>query len=144
MDMNQLTRIFCEIDDFCKELNQYVPGKFLPSPNTRRGPTCCLSDSDGDNGDNAIGDKATMPSEPYEPYLGSRATTNALSIFLILSFSKNIFRGVLGITPLVLIMYHTSVQTILHPFCFQSANKARKARAAFLSGGISFRAKYLA
>lgn len=46
MDMNQLTRIFCEIDDFCKELNQYTAGKFLPSQTTKRGPACCLSDSE--------------------------------------------------------------------------------------------------
>ena len=46
MDMDQLTRIFCEIDDFCKELNQYTTGKFLPSQTTKRGPTCCLSDSE--------------------------------------------------------------------------------------------------
>lgn len=46
MDMNQLTGIFCQIDDFCKELNHYSKGKFLPSPTTRRGPACCLSDSE--------------------------------------------------------------------------------------------------
>jgi len=46
MDMNQLTRIFCEVDDFCKELNRYTMGKFLPSPTTRRGPACSLSDSE--------------------------------------------------------------------------------------------------
>ncbi|EKD72552.1 MAG: hypothetical protein ACD_45C00643G0001 [uncultured bacterium] len=42
MDMHQLTRIFCEIDDFCKALNQYTMNKFLPSSTTRRGPACCL------------------------------------------------------------------------------------------------------
>ncbi len=46
MDMNQLTHIFCEVDDFCKELNRYSMNKFLPSPTTRRGPACCLSDSE--------------------------------------------------------------------------------------------------
>ena len=48
MDMNQLTRIFCEIDDFCKDFNQYTENKFLPSPTptTRRGPQCCLSHSE--------------------------------------------------------------------------------------------------
>lgn len=49
MDMNQLTRIFCDIDDFCKELNGYMQDKLLPAPNTNhhhRGPTCCLSDSE--------------------------------------------------------------------------------------------------
>jgi hypothetical protein len=49
MDMNQLTRIFCDIDDFCKELNGYMQNKLLPSPNVspaRKGPPCCLSDSE--------------------------------------------------------------------------------------------------
>jgi len=49
MDMNQLTYIFCDIDDFCKELNGYMKNKLLPSPNgdqVRRGPSCCLSDSE--------------------------------------------------------------------------------------------------
>ncbi len=46
MDMDQLTRIFCEIDDFCKEINQYTAGKFLPTQTTKRGPACCLSDSE--------------------------------------------------------------------------------------------------
>ncbi len=46
MDMNQLTRIFCQIDDFCKEINSYKMDYFLPSPTIRRGPACCLSDSE--------------------------------------------------------------------------------------------------
>lgn len=46
MDMHQLTRIFCEIDDFCKELNHYTVGKFLPTRSSKRGPACCLSDSE--------------------------------------------------------------------------------------------------
>jgi hypothetical protein len=46
MDMHQLTRIFCEIDDFCKELNRYTEGKFLPAQSSKRGPACCLSDSE--------------------------------------------------------------------------------------------------
>lgn len=46
MDTNQLTHIFCEIDDFCKEFNQYTMGKFLPSQTTKRGPTGCLSESE--------------------------------------------------------------------------------------------------
>jgi hypothetical protein len=48
MDMNQLTRIFCEIDDFCKDFNQYTDNKFLPSPapTVRRGPQCCLGNSE--------------------------------------------------------------------------------------------------
>lgn len=49
MDMNQLTRIFCDVDDFCKELNQYRAGKLLPSPSGvigKRGPACCLDDNE--------------------------------------------------------------------------------------------------
>jgi len=49
MDINQLTRIFCDIDDFCKELNGYMQNKLLPSPNgssVRRGPASYLSDSE--------------------------------------------------------------------------------------------------
>lgn len=49
MDINQLTRIFCDIDDFCKELNGYMQNKLLPSPNgspVRRGPAPYLSDSE--------------------------------------------------------------------------------------------------
>ena len=49
MDMNQLTRIFCQVDDFCKEFNQYSQNKLLPSSTGnghRRGPKCCLSDSE--------------------------------------------------------------------------------------------------
>jgi hypothetical protein len=49
MDMNQLTCIFCQVDDFCKELNKYSQNKSLPSPMSkghRRGPKCCLSDSE--------------------------------------------------------------------------------------------------
>jgi hypothetical protein len=46
MDMDQLTRIFCQIDDFCKELNQYAPNKFLPPSTSRRGPACCLDNSE--------------------------------------------------------------------------------------------------
>ena len=46
MDMHQLTRIFCEIDDFCKELNRYAKGKFLPAQSSKKGPSCCLRDSE--------------------------------------------------------------------------------------------------
>lgn len=49
MDMNQLTRIFCQVDDFCKEFDKYLQHKLLPGPNGishRRGPQCCLSDSE--------------------------------------------------------------------------------------------------
>ncbi len=30
MDLHQLTTIFCEIDDFCKELDNYSQHKLLP------------------------------------------------------------------------------------------------------------------
>lgn len=51
MDINQLTRIFCDLDDFCKELNRYVRNRLLPeldqgALSKRRGPKCCLSDSE--------------------------------------------------------------------------------------------------
>jgi len=48
MDINQLTRIFCDIDDFCKELNQHIQGTLLPTPHAvaHRGPACCLHDSE--------------------------------------------------------------------------------------------------
>ena len=47
MDIHQLTRIFCQIDDFCKELNSYTNQKALPSPSrSKRGPRCSLSDSE--------------------------------------------------------------------------------------------------
>jgi hypothetical protein len=48
MDMNQLTVIFCDIDDFCKELNHYMTHKLLSASNGHhnpRGPKCCLNDS---------------------------------------------------------------------------------------------------
>lgn len=47
MDINQLTRIFCDVDDFCKELNRYTEGKLLPAPiRGQRGPAPCLSNSE--------------------------------------------------------------------------------------------------
>lgn len=48
MDILQLTRIFCEIDDFCKELNYYQQGKWLPATpgKKKRGPSCRLSESE--------------------------------------------------------------------------------------------------
>lgn len=41
MDINQLTHFFCDIDDFCNELNQHTQDTLLPaSQNTsRRGLT---------------------------------------------------------------------------------------------------------
>ncbi len=39
--------IFCEIDDFCKELDRNMPQPLLTSPTkSRRGPPCCLSVSE--------------------------------------------------------------------------------------------------
>ena len=48
MDIHQLTHIFCQIDDFCKDFASYTETKLLPSSSgqKRRGPTCCLSDSE--------------------------------------------------------------------------------------------------
>jgi hypothetical protein len=47
MDINQLTRIFCDVDDFCKEFDQMMRKKLLSSASTkRRGPRCSLSDSE--------------------------------------------------------------------------------------------------
>ena len=48
MDINQLTRIFCDVDDFCNELNHYARSQLLPSPQvtSRRGPARCLHDSE--------------------------------------------------------------------------------------------------
>ena len=49
MDITQLTRIFCQVDDFCKELNQYQRANLLPDLTRNagsRGQKCCLSDSE--------------------------------------------------------------------------------------------------
>ena len=43
----QLVSIFCEIDDFCKELDKNMPQPLLTNPTkSRRGPVCCLSVSE--------------------------------------------------------------------------------------------------
>jgi Transposase DDE domain len=43
MDVRQLVSIFCEIDDFCKELDTYSKHYFLTGPTKgKRGPACCL------------------------------------------------------------------------------------------------------
>lgn len=43
----QLVTIFCEIDDFCKELDENISQPLLSSPTKgRRGPDCCLSISE--------------------------------------------------------------------------------------------------
>ena len=47
MDLRQLVSIFCEIDDFCKELDQYSKDYFLTGPSKgKRGPECCLAISE--------------------------------------------------------------------------------------------------
>ena len=48
MDINQLTAIFCQIDDFCKQIERYQQEKLLPSPKQHkpRGPKGSLSDSE--------------------------------------------------------------------------------------------------
>src|ERR1700733_137242 len=44
---HQLVAIFCEIDDFCKELDKNMPQPLLTAPTKgRRGPVCCLSASE--------------------------------------------------------------------------------------------------
>lgn len=41
---HQLTHIFCQIDDFCKELEQYSQHKLLTGPSSgKRGPACALT-----------------------------------------------------------------------------------------------------
>lgn len=47
MDTHQLIAIFCQIDDFCKELDSYSEHKLLTGPNsTKRGPSCSLTISE--------------------------------------------------------------------------------------------------
>lgn len=48
MDLHQLTTIFCEIDDFCKEFDKQIDARALPATTVKnkRGPKCCLSDSE--------------------------------------------------------------------------------------------------
>ena len=48
MDLHQLTTIFCEMDDFCKEFDKQMEARALPMPvlKNKRGPACCLSDSE--------------------------------------------------------------------------------------------------
>jgi hypothetical protein len=44
---HQLITIFCEIDDFCKELNNYMKHYMLPNPmSNKRGPSCMLDISE--------------------------------------------------------------------------------------------------
>lgn len=48
MNIDQLTHIFCQIDDFCKEFYKKMAEFLLPSNKRKgpRGPKCCLSDSE--------------------------------------------------------------------------------------------------
>lgn len=46
MNILQLTHIFCEIDDFCKELLDYQQKRLLPSPSKKRGPASSLCESE--------------------------------------------------------------------------------------------------
>ena len=47
MQERQLVTIFCELDDFCKELDKNISHSLLSSPTKGpRGPNCCLSISE--------------------------------------------------------------------------------------------------
>lgn len=47
IEERQLIRIFCEIDDFCNELDKNISQPLLPKPTKgKRGPDCCLSVSE--------------------------------------------------------------------------------------------------
>lgn len=47
MNAHQLISIFCEIDDFCKEFDQYAEHYFLTGlEKGKRGPKCCLAVSE--------------------------------------------------------------------------------------------------
>lgn len=47
MDMHQLISIFCEIDDFCKELDEHAKGYLLTGPmKGKRGPASSLAISE--------------------------------------------------------------------------------------------------
>jgi len=47
MDMHQLTDIFCELDDFCNELDTYTQNYMLTGPmKGKRGPECSLAISE--------------------------------------------------------------------------------------------------
>ena len=44
---NQLTVIFCEIDDFCKTFDKHIKHKLLTGPSAvKRGPEASLSNSE--------------------------------------------------------------------------------------------------
>lgn len=46
LNEHQLTVIFCQIDDFCKELEQYMSHKLLSAATNKRGPSCALAVSE--------------------------------------------------------------------------------------------------
>jgi hypothetical protein len=47
MDIGQLTRIFCDVDDFCKEFQQHTEHAFLLGcETTKKGPAAYLQDSE--------------------------------------------------------------------------------------------------
>jgi len=47
LEVHQLVRIFCEMDDFCKQLENYTKDYSLPAPTKlRTGPRCCLDESE--------------------------------------------------------------------------------------------------
>ena len=47
LDVHQLTTIFCQIDDFCKQLDDYTRGMLLTGPmKSQRGPAASLSISE--------------------------------------------------------------------------------------------------
>jgi hypothetical protein len=47
MDVHQLVNIFCDIDDFCNELEHHCQNYMLSGPaKSNRGPTCCIAISE--------------------------------------------------------------------------------------------------
>jgi hypothetical protein len=44
--IHQLIQIFCEIDDFCNELDEYAKHKLLPGDVIKRGPECGVAVSE--------------------------------------------------------------------------------------------------
>jgi hypothetical protein len=44
MDVHQLVDIFCDIDDFCNELEHHCQKDMLTKSN--RGPSCCIAISE--------------------------------------------------------------------------------------------------
>ena len=47
MDVHQLVNIFCDIDDFCNELEHHCQNYMLSGPaKSNRGPSCCIAISE--------------------------------------------------------------------------------------------------